>query len=174
VKEFVEKSYPVVFIARYEIFAESYRGGINCARLAYLPEVKLINDHQAANSLQFAVLCDQGDAKYKSRTGKQFPSDGTGEEPTIGVKGTNVWFPISNRYAVRPFPAIQNVTGRSDWAERQVIRFVESMLGTVARATSIGALIAEVADARKSVSSGNFGCFTVVIAVGEFPASLSS
>jgi hypothetical protein len=51
VKEFVEKSSPVVFIARCEIFTESYRGGIHCARLVYLPEVRLIDDHQAAKSL---------------------------------------------------------------------------------------------------------------------------
>jgi hypothetical protein len=66
------------------------------------------------------------------------------------------------------------VAWRSDWAERQVIWFVESVLETVAQATSIAGLIAEVAAARKYISSRNFGFFAVVIAVGEFPASLSS
>jgi hypothetical protein len=45
VKEFVEKSYPVVFVARCEIFAEHYRGGIDCAPLAYLPEIGFIPDN---------------------------------------------------------------------------------------------------------------------------------
>jgi hypothetical protein len=91
VTEFVEKSYPDFFIARCEIFAERYRGGINCARLAYIPELGFINDNQAVKSLQFVILSGQGDAKHKLRTDKQFSSDGTRGKPMIGgVKGTNV------------------------------------------------------------------------------------
>jgi hypothetical protein len=48
------------------------------------------------------------------------------------------------------------------------------VLGIAARATSIAGLIAEVADARTSVSSGHFELFVAVIAVREFPSSLSS
>jgi hypothetical protein len=91
-----------------------------------------------------------------------------------GVKGANVWFSASGRHAVHPFPEMPKVAWRGDWVERQVIRFVESVLGIATEATSITDLNAEVADARKSVSSGHFGLFAVVIALGEFPSPLSS
>jgi hypothetical protein len=172
VTEFVEKSSPVLFIARCKIFTKSYRRGINWAWLAYIRELWFISDNQAAKSLQFVVLSAQGDAKRRPRTGKEFSSAGTGGKPMIGgVKGTNIWFPVSDHHVVRPFSVIQNVVWRTDKTERQVIRFVERVLGIAARATSIARL---VADARKSVSSGHFGLCAMVIAVGKFPSSLSS
>jgi hypothetical protein len=91
-----------------------------------------------------------------------------------GVKGTNVWFSASDRHAIHPFPEMPNVAWRGDWVERQVIQFVESVLGIATWATSIAGLNAEVADARKSVSSGHFGLFAVVTALGESPSPLSS
>jgi hypothetical protein len=91
-----------------------------------------------------------------------------------GVKGTNVWFSDSDRPAVRPFPGMQNIAWRSDLARRQVIHFVESVLRIAVWTIWIAGLIAPVADARKSVARGNFGLFAVVIAVREFPVSLSS
>jgi hypothetical protein len=136
VKKLVEKSYPVVFMARGEIFAKSCQRGVSCARLVYIPELGLIDDNQAAKSLQFVVLYGQGDAKHRPRTGKQFSSDGTRGKPMIGgVKGTNVWFSASDGHAVHPFPEMQNMAWRGDWVERQVIRFVESVLGIATWAT---------------------------------------
>jgi hypothetical protein len=66
---------------------------------------------------------------------------------------------------------MQKVTWRNDWAERHAIRFVESVLGIAAWTPWMAGL---VADAQRSVSSGNFGLFAVVIAAREFQASLSS
>jgi hypothetical protein len=103
--KFVEKSYPIVFIACCEIFAEKYEKGINCARLAYVPGLGFLNVNQEAKSLQFVILSCQGDAKHRPRTGKQFSSDGTGRTPMIkGEKGADIWFSDADRYAVRPFP----------------------------------------------------------------------
>jgi hypothetical protein len=52
------------------------------------------------------------------------------------VKGPNVSFPVLDRHALHV------VAWRSDWAGRQVIRFIESVLGIAAQAILIAILMA--------------------------------
>jgi hypothetical protein len=160
VKELLKDCCPVVFITHFEVFVESYPGGINGARLADIPGPRLISGHKAAKNLQIVVLSRRGGKKYKLRTDNQFLSEGREAMPVIGqTKETNVWFPASDRDVIRPLPAIPNVASRNGAAECQIIQFVKSVPGISARMKSMAGLLTEVMDARRIVSPAGFGFF---------------
>jgi len=125
VKELVQKSHMVVFVAFCEILIKRCRRGIKTAQIPYLRECVLIASDQATGSLQVFAMSCQGDAKWKVRDGCRFPSDDKGAVPLIRqVKWRNAWFPVSDGCIFGTFPVILKVSsaGNESGAELSILR----------------------------------------------------